>query len=181
MLKFTRPRKEWTFDELASSVTQLEHGRSFRGAEKIFQAATCVSCHRVNGIGNEFGPDLTKLDPKTTSAEILKSILDPSAKIDDKYVTTLIETDSGQVISGLILKEDDSSVTVIENPLAKAEARVIKKDEIVGRKKSTTSMMPKGLLDKLTREEIIDLISFIAARGDKNNSLFQGGHAGHGH
>jgi hypothetical protein len=40
--------------------------------------------------------------------------------------------------------------------------------------------MPKGLLDKLTREEILDLIAYIVARGDARSALFQGGH-GHGH
>ncbi len=40
--------------------------------------------------------------------------------------------------------------------------------------------MPKGLLDKLTREEILDLIAYIAARGDAKSPLFQGQHD-HGH
>ena len=45
--------------------------------------------------------------------------------------------------------------------------------------------MPKGLLDKLTREEILDLVAYIAAGGDPKHAVFQGGHAsahgGHGH
>ena len=49
MLKSTRPRKEWTFDDLASSVTQLGTGRSYSNGKQLFQLATCVSCHRMNG------------------------------------------------------------------------------------------------------------------------------------
>jgi hypothetical protein len=37
--------------------------------------------------------------------------------------------------------------------------------------------MPKGLLDKLTRDEIIDLVAFLTSRGDKNHAIFKGGHA----
>ena len=42
--------------------------------------------------------------------------------------------------------------------------------------RSPTSIMPKGLLDKLTREEILDLIAYIAAKGDAKNPLFHGQH-----
>ncbi len=52
--------------------------------------------------------------------------------------------------------------------------------EIEERTKSPTSIMPKGLLDKLTSEEILDLIAYIAARGDAKATVFQGGHE-HGH
>ena len=42
--------------------------------------------------------------------------------------------------------------------------------------------MPKGLLDKLTREEILDLLAYIAAGGDPEHAVFKGDHAkGHGH
>ena len=58
-------------------------------------------------------------------------------------------------------------VKVIENPLAKAEPMVLKKADIDERTKSPTSIMPKGLLDKLTREEILDLVAYIAAKGDR--------------
>ena len=47
--------------------------------------------------------------------------------------------------------------------------------------KSATSIMPKGLLDKLTKEEILDLIAYIAAKGDAKHPLFQGGHEHGGH
>ena len=42
------------------------------------------------------------------------------------------------------------------------------------------SIMPKGLLDKLTREEIVDLVAYVASRGDERAKVFQGGHQ-HGH
>ena len=56
---------------------------------------------------------------------------------------------------------------------------VIKKSEIEQRTVSKVSIMPKGLLDKLTRDEILDLVSFLAARGDAKHVIFQGGHHHH--
>jgi putative heme-binding domain-containing protein len=182
MLKSTRPRTEWTFDDLAAPLAQLGTDRSFGNGKQLFQVATCASCHRMGGIGNEFGPDLTKLEPKQTPADLLRNILEPSSKINEKYNSYLFELESGQVVTGLIVGESADLVKVVENPLASTEPKVLKKSEIAGRKKSPTSLMPKGLLDKLTREEILDLIAYIAAGGDPEHALFKGDHAkGHGH
>ena len=109
MLKSTRPRKEWTFDDLASSIAQLGTDRSFSNGKQLFQLATCVSCHKMSGTGNEFGPDLTKLDPKQTPADLLRNILEPSAKINEKYYSYLFEMENGQVVTGLIVAETPKS------------------------------------------------------------------------
>jgi putative heme-binding domain-containing protein len=183
LLKFTRPRKEWKFEELASSVEQMEKegGRSFSNGKNLFQVASCVSCHKLNGVGNEIGPDLTKIEPKLQKPiEVLHDILEPSFRINEKFQSYVFEMDSGKVVTGLILAETAETVKVIENPLAKADPVVLKKAEIVKRDKSPTSIMPKGLLDKLTREEILDLVAYSSAGGNPKHPLFQGGHD-HGH
>ena len=54
---------------------------------------------------------------------------------------------------------------VIENPLAKTEPVVLDRPRSTSATKSPNSIMPKGLLDKLTREEILDLVAYIAAQG----------------
>jgi putative heme-binding domain-containing protein len=179
LLKFTRPRTEWKFDDLASSVEKLE-GRSFSNGKQLFQIGSCVACHKLNGVGQDFGPDLSKLDPKLKNTDILKDILEPSFKINEKYQTYRFETQSGNFVSGIILEETPQMVKVLEDPLAKKEPVVLKVADIVGRKKLATSIMPKGLLDKMTREEILDLVAYIIARGDARNPLFQAGHE-HGH
>jgi putative heme-binding domain-containing protein len=176
LLKFNRPRKEWRFDDLASAVEPLAPGRSFNNGKQMFQVANCVACHRLGGIGSEIGPDLTKLDPKLKPVDIVKEILDPSAKINEKYQTYVFETDSGKVISGLVLEDTPERIKLIENPLAKSEPVVLKPSQIVERAKSPNSIMPKGLLDKLTREEILDLVAYVAAAGDPKSPLFSSGH-----
>jgi putative heme-binding domain-containing protein len=176
LLKFNRPRKEWKFDDLASALEPLAPGRSFNNGKQMFQVANCVACHRLGGVGNEIGPDLAKLDPKLKPVEIIKEVLDPSAKINEKYQTYVFETESGKVLTGLVLEDTPERIKLIENPLAKAEPVVLKPSEIVDRAKSPNSIMPKGLLDRLTREEILDLVAYVAAGGDPNSSLFQGGH-----
>lgn len=181
LLKDRRPRTEWKMEDLAASVESLQGGRSYGNGLQVFKVANCVACHKIGDLGVAIGPDLTKLDPKVTSMEILTSLLDPSNKIEEKYQTYQILTEDGRALSGMILKETNDSIELIENPLAKADPVVISKDEIMERKKSPVSIMPKGLLDKLTREEILDLMAFLVARGNEKHELFQGSaHDHHG-
>src|SRR5207253_7469541 len=108
-------------------------------------------------------------------------ILDPSFRINEKYQSYAFALESGKSITGLVLEETADTVKVIENPLVKAEPVLLQKSEIAAREKAATSLMPKGLLDKLTREEILDLIAYVAARGDPKHKLFEAGGDVHHH
>jgi putative heme-binding domain-containing protein len=177
LLKFVRPRKEWKFEELAPLVEQMEHGRSYANGRQLFQVASCVSCHKFDGQGTEIGPDLTKLDPKQQKpVEILRDILEPSFRINEKYQTYVFELQSGKTVTGLVLEEKGDTIKVIENPLAKAEPVLLKKADIADKTKSPNSVMPKGLLDKLTKEEILDLVAYVASKGNPKHPLFHGEH-----
>jgi putative heme-binding domain-containing protein len=181
LLKSNRPRKEWKYEDLAAAVEGMS-GRSYANGKQMFQVASCMACHKMEGVGVELGPDLTKIDPKQHKPlEILRDMLEPSFRINEKYQTFVFETGAGKLITGIILEEKDGTVKVIENPLAKAEPIVLKAGDIVERKKSPVSIMPKGLLDKLTRDEILDLIAYIQAGGNPKHQLFQGGHDHGGH
>jgi putative heme-binding domain-containing protein len=183
LLKDRRPRTEWRFDDLAEGVGHLVGGRSFANARQMFTVASCVACHKLDGTGNQFGPDLAQLDAKLQPADILKELLDPSAKINEKFQTQVFQLESGQSITGLVVEETPELVKLVENPLAKTAIVEIKTSTIAARKKSPTSIMPKGLLDKLTRDEILDLVAFLHARGNKDHAVFQAGsgHGGHKH
>ena len=181
LLKDRRPRVEWKFDDLVGAVTELKQGRSYGNGKQIFQVANCVACHKMDNVGTVIGPDLAKLDAKMLSLDILKELLEPSARINEKYQTMIFELDSGKVVTGLVLEETPEKIKVIENPLAKAEAIELKPSEITQRQKSPSSIMPKGLLEKLSREEILDLIAYVIARGNQDDGLFKGGHEHGGH
>ena len=176
LLKFNRPRTEWKLADFSAALEPLAHGRSFANGKQLFQVASCIACHRMNGQGNEFGPDLTKIDPKNKPVDVLHDVLEPSWRINEKYQSFLIELKSGKTVTGLVLQETPATLQVVENPLARTEPLVIKKADIQERKALPTSLMPKGLLDKLTREEILDLVAYIVAKGNPGHELFQGGH-----
>ena len=117
-----------------------------------------------------------------TPVDVLKNVLEPSLKIDDKYRTYLFELKSGKVVTGMVVDESGDEIKVIENPLASKATVVVRKSDVAERAKSPSSIMPKGLLDKLTREEALDLLAYIISRGDAASPVFSaGGHRHEGH
>ena len=182
LLKFNTRSRAWAYEELASAVKPLPHGRSYEVGKELFKAASCVGCHKLAGEGNVFGPDLAKLDPKKHTAEaILRSMIDPSKDIDEKFRSTLFLLDDGTSITGMVMEETETEIKVVINPLAKGKPTIIDPDEVVGRKKSPVSLMPKGLLDKFSREEILDLVAFVLAKGEEKHMLFGDHNHGHHH
>jgi putative heme-binding domain-containing protein len=176
LLKDRRPRTEWKFEDLADTVKAMKGGRNFANGKQMFTVGTCIACHKLEGVGQSFGADLAQLDPKLTPVDVLKDIIEPSFRINEKFHNWIIETSSGKKFTGLIIEETNDVIKLVENPLLKADPVIIKKSDIDDRKKSPISIMPKGLLDKLTKDEILDLIAYVYSKGNKGHDLFKEEH-----
>jgi putative heme-binding domain-containing protein len=171
----------WKFEDLVADVQQGVHGRSFEVGKSLFRAANCVGCHKLGGEGKEFGPDLSKLDEKKRAPEyLLKSILEPSAEIEEKYRSRIFQMSSEAIISGMVVEETKDQIKIMVDPLAKGEPTILEKADIEAEKKSEVSTMPQGLLSKLTREEILDLMAYVIAGGNKDHEAFAAHDHGHG-
>jgi len=172
LLEFNREPTDWTYSDLAHLPDQLVDGASFDRGYQLFSVANCVACHRMNDVGNRYGPDLAKLDAKRGPPDILRHILEPSLEIHEEYQSFSVFLDDGRSVIGLITEETDDELKVMEDPLASCEPVVLAKDRIEERLKSLNSLMPSGLLDRLTEEEILDLLAYLVARGDKQAGVY---------
>ena len=173
LLKMNTRSHPWTYDELAGELPQLRHGRSFDVGKELFKVASCTGCHKLSGEGNLFGPELAKLDDKKLTPEaILRSIVEPSKEIDEKFRSKIFVLDDGRAITGMVVKETDDQIELVINPLAKDKPTVIDVDAIEAEKDSEVSLMPKGLLDRLSREEILDLIAYVFAKADAKHEIY---------
>ena len=133
---FCARRTEWSLEELTASLAELEHGRSFENAKQIFTVANCVGCHKLNGVGNELGPDLSQLDPeKFKPADIVRDVLEPSWRINEKFQSWVFATDSGDVITGMVLEETDDAVTSDREPTGEDAAEDAEEERDCGSKK----------------------------------------------
>lgn len=174
LLKMNTRSHEWTYDELAGELPQLSLGRSFEVGKELFKVASCTGCHKLSDEGNVFGPDLAKLDDKKQTVEaLLRSIVEPSKEIDEKFRSKIFVLEDGRAITGMVTKESDDGIEVVINPLAKDKPTVIQADSIEAEKNSEVSLMPKGLLDRLSREEILDLIGYVYAKGDQKHKMYE--------
>src|SRR5205823_4414017 len=118
----------------------------------------CATCHRLFGEGAKIGPELTG-SQRANLDYVLENVLDPSAVVPKEYQVTVFELKSGRVLQGIITQETERAVTV----QTQNEAVVVPKEEIETRTETKTSMMPEGLFDKLTNEEVRDLVAYLAS------------------
>ncbi len=170
MLAAAQPKiiRKWQmldFHDLQSVAQPAGEQRLMAGMQ-AFVKARCHQCHVVAGHGTNLGPDLLVSVKQLRGQELLKQIIEPSSKIHEKYQTYKFLLESGQVITGTIVQEDEKRYQVVTNLLTPNSVTTVIKSEVEDKILSRTSPMPEGLLDVLTREEIIDLITFIEA-GDK--------------
>jgi putative heme-binding domain-containing protein len=120
--------------------------------------AKCATCHKINGQGGEVGPDLSQVGGKLDRTHLIESILDPSAEIPQGYHTTIIETTSGEVISGIVKSESARAITLLS---AEGKTITLRPQDIAERMQSKVSLMPAGLADELTPAEFTDLIAYL--------------------
>ncbi len=169
------PRKfirNWTTADLLPELDRVGEDRSFENGKAMFRTANCVHCHRFNNTGGIFGPDITKAAQRYSRQVLLREMLQPSKQVSDQYQAHTIITDSGKVYSGRILNEDESTLTMATDPLKPAHVVEIPNDEIEERFPAKTSLMPTGLLNTLTKEDILDLLAYIESAGDSGHPIF---------
>lgn len=134
----------------------LEEADLSRG--RLLYTKTCASCHKLFGEGTEIGPDLTG-SQRANLDYILENMLDPSAVVARDYQMTILQTEDGRVLTGIVRDENDQTLT-LQTP---TEQVIVSKGDIEARQQSPLSLMPEGQLEKLTPEEIRDLVAYLAS------------------
>jgi putative heme-binding domain-containing protein len=155
-------------EELLAALLATPSGQIPKPAEgqPVFEKL-CASCHRFGELGADVGPDLTTLSSRFKKKDILESILWPSKIISDQYEAFMIETDTGDIVVGAVVMEDDQRIVVrtAQNP---DRPVAVPKSRIKTQQKSSVSLMPPGLLAGLSHTEINGLVAFLLAAAPKN-------------
>jgi len=133
-------------------------GNAAAGA-KLFEKH-CGTCHTLFDQGGKIGPDLTKANRSDRDA-LLANIVDPSAVIRKEYLSYIIETTSGQVVTGVLAEEDAASVTLVD---AKNNRQKVPRNQIEEMIAASTSLMPEKLLEQLQPQERRDLFAYLQSQ-----------------
>jgi putative heme-binding domain-containing protein len=124
---------------------------------KSLFAKHCAACHVLHGEGSKVGPDLTAAN-RTDRAALLANLVDPSAVIRREYLSYVIQTSSGQMLTGLLAEQDAGSITVLD---AKNQRFKLPRDQVKSIGESNVSLMPERVLDTLSPQELRDLFSYL--------------------
>ncbi len=144
-------------------IGQLLHrrGDAAKGKDVFFRIGqtACAACHRVQGQGQWIGPDLSTIGTKYGKDELLKSILNPSAAIGYNFRSIVVGLADGRTITGLAVEESAERL-VLKN--AEGQRIVIKTADIEDRKTSEVSLMPEGLAQTMTDQQLVDLLAYLS-------------------
>ncbi len=136
-----------------------------------------MQCHTLFDTGGKVGPDITGAN-RGDLAYLLENIIDPNAVIPIDYQLSIVQTKDLRVVDGIIKKQDQNALTIVTT----AETLTLPQSEIRRVKPSTMSMMPEGLLDGMTEQDVRDLFAYLrspsqvplAATADAAKAFFNG-------
>jgi putative membrane-bound dehydrogenase-like protein len=150
-------------DNLDAWLKRLDGPADSEAGRRVFfhpKLTACARCHRVDGRGAQVGPDLSSIG-RTDRRHILESILRPSITVAPHYQTWQIETDDGKIRTGMLVHTDLDQYTYLD---AKGGFFTVNTRSIVDNRALPTSIMPDGLPELLTDQELRDLLSYLCSR-----------------
>jgi putative heme-binding domain-containing protein len=148
---------------LEDMLVKMPAGDVRRG-QAVFNGtkAVCASCHAIGYLGGNAGPDLTRIGGIRTERDLLESIVFPSASFVRGYEPMIVVTRDGKVLSGILRKDSPDEVILVTGGPGVQGIR-IPRDEIEEMAPGRVSIMPAGLDQQLTIQELADLVAFLKA------------------
>jgi putative heme-binding domain-containing protein len=144
--------------QYAAALTRQKLGNADLKRGRSLYSRTCAQCHRLFGEGADVGPDLTGSNRKNIDY-ILENVVDPNAVVARDYKLNVIATKNGRVISGIIRERSDKALVI----QTANELVTLPLEEVDEQKESPASMMPEGIFEKLTDDEVRDLVAYLAS------------------
>lgn len=123
----------------------------------VFQK-TCATCHRLENVGTEVGPDLLSALKTKTAGTLLIDLFDPSREVDPRYLNYVVSTKDGRIFTGLIAAETSSSITLRRAERAEDTLLRSQIEEIQGTAKS---LMPENLETQVSQQDVADVIAYL--------------------
>jgi len=153
--------KAQQFAKLEQLVANLKQGEIRRG-QAVFNGtkASCSACHAIGYLGGNVGPDLTHIGKIRSERDLLESIVFPSASFVRSYEPVVVTTKDGKAINGLIRKDASDEITLATG--INQEVRIARID-IEDIQPSRVSIMPAGLDQQFSPQELADLVAFLKA------------------
>ena len=164
-LNFRRKSPKAEHEKLTQAAL-TRTGNAERGKKLFFdkEKSQCIKCHQIAGQGERIGPELTGVGGRFSRIYLVESILEPSRTIAPSFGTIVVTLKNGKALNGVKLAETDKDLTLADNQGMK---HVLLKADIEEANPSPISTMPEGLEQRMTADEFVDMIAFLASQKEK--------------
>ena len=156
--------------EYQNVLAALKQADVERGKQIFFskKGPQCSTCHQINGIGKNFGPELNGIGSRDNAMTILNSILEPNARLVEGYRTHIVEMKDGKTYAGMALEE---SGLTFKLGLQAGQSVTLNKKQIANRKSTNISPMPSTFNMLLNAQQMADLTAYLVSCKDDNHSI----------
>lgn len=145
------------FAAFVAEAGNAERGEALYRLEKL----QCVKCHRVRREGGRVGPDLTAIGASSPLDYVIDSVLHPAKNVKEGYNTLVVLTADGRVITGIPVSRTEDELV-----LRTAEDKVVSiRTSDIDEESPGATLMPQGLIDGLSRQELADLVRYLSELG----------------
>ncbi len=162
ILKTLHERHANRLTQLEKLEAELKNGDVVEGRNLFFGKAICSSCHAVEGKGGDFGPDLTNIGEIRSQHDILEAIVYPSTSFAREYETSKVLT-KAKIYTGIV--KEQLTETIIVETAPETEVR-ISRTEITGIEPYNISLMPMGLNNIISTQEMANLMAYLSSLPD---------------
>ncbi len=150
--------KRSRIEGLKTELTSATLAKADPSRGRAVFARACASCHTLFDAGGKIGPELTG-SQRTNLDYVLTHIVDPSSVVGSAFQVQVFATSDGRVLSGIVKAEDENAFTI----QTANDVVLVPKRELEARRSTGQSLMPDGLLDGLNKDEVRDLIGYLAS------------------
>jgi putative membrane-bound dehydrogenase-like protein len=145
--------------KLEVALSDLPSGGVETGKQVFFgRKAACSTCHRVGDGGGKIGPDLSKVGERRNERDLVEAVLFPATSIARGFESQVIRTTDGRTLTGLVVRETAESLFLRTSDQREVRLR---RNDIEAQKPSDQSIMPAGLENTMSRQELADLVAYL--------------------
>ena len=165
--------RAWKTDELINAVSKSDRKADFDRGKTLFIAGACYGCHRIGMQGGILGPDLTGAGGRFNTHDLIQAVVEPSKVISDQYAAKQFLTHDGDIIVGTVVNMRGTKLQVMTNMLDPSSLKTVNTDDVEIIRDAKTSMMPSGLMDSFSADDVVDLITYLKAGGNARHPIYQ--------
>jgi putative membrane-bound dehydrogenase-like protein len=155
-VRVTAAEKKALIEQFKTKLTPETLAKADLSVGRLMFQKTCANCHVLYGVGRKLGPDITGSNRKNLDY-LLENILDPSASVGADFRAITVVLDSGRVLSGVVSEQNERTLTL----QTAQEPVTLDRKQIEEIKQTNLSVMPDGILQNLSPEQIRDLIGYL--------------------